>query len=275
MSNLDLRRPAVAGQFYPAVPKKLAGMVDEFVAGVEAPRRRAVGAIAPHAGLVYSGACAAQVFGRLFIPPVVVIVAPNHTGFASAPGGASLWSRGAFATPLGEVAVADGFADALTARCPLAAHDPDAHWSEHAVELELPFIKTLAPDSTIVPIVLAWDDWDRCKVLADALAATVKEWPEDVLLVASSDMTHFESATRAEEKDMVALGAIERLDGESLLAACARERITMCGRGPVAVVVEASRLLGGERGELVDYRNSGMVTGDLSNVVAYGGVVVG
>jgi AmmeMemoRadiSam system protein B len=140
--------------------------------------------------------------------------------------------------------------------------------------VELPFLATLSPDSTIVPIVVAWDDWERCRTLAEALADTAAEWPEDVLLVASSDMTHFEPAMRAADKDRIALDALERLDGEELLRACRRERITMCGRAPAAVVVEAARRLGARRGEVVDYRHSGWVTGDDSSVVAYAGVVV-
>lgn len=274
MTITETRRAAVAGHFYPSRPEKLRRLVDGFLADAGDQRRRAVGAIAPHAGLVYSGACAAHVFGRLFIPPVVVILAPNHTGIVNAPGGASLWSRGAFETPLGPVSVAEDFAAALAADCSLAAHDPDAHWREHAVEVELPFIRMLAPESKIVPVVLAWGDWARCKQLADALTVTIRTWPEDVLLLASSDMTHFEPADRAERKDMLALGAIQALDAKGLLETCASERITMCGRAPAAVVLEAARQLGATRGDLVDYRHSGRVTGDDSNVVAYAGVII-
>lgn len=274
MGVSDLRTAAVAGHFYPADARELGEMVECYLADVESEPRPMRAVVAPHAGIVYSGRCAAQVFGRVEFPPVVVILAPNHTGVVGARGGASLWSRGAFETPLGAVPVAAAFAEALEARCPLAAHDPRAHRQEHAVEAELPFITTLAPESAIVPIVLAWDDWERCKTLADALAGLVEEWPEDVLLVASSDMTHFESAGTAARKDKVALAAIQRLDGQELLRACRREHITMCGRGPAAVVIEAARRLGATHAEVVDYRNSGWVTGDDTSVVAYAGVVV-
>jgi AmmeMemoRadiSam system protein B len=172
------------------------------------------------------------------------------------------------------VPVAARFAEALAARCALVQHDPAAHVREHAVEVELPFLAVLAPDSAIVPIVLAWDDWAHCKELADALAAVAREWPDDVLIVASSDMTHYEPAARAQQKDRIALEAIERLDGAALLEACDRHNITMCGRGPAAAAIEAARQLGAVRAELVDYRHSGMVTGDDSSVVAYAGVVV-
>ncbi len=204
----------------------------------------------------------------------MVVMCPNHTGVWDARGGASLWGRGAFETPLGRVRVAEEFARALETRCRLVEHDPAAHLREHAIEVELPFLSVLSPGSAIVPLVLAWDDWARCRELADALAPLVAEWPADVMLVASSDMTHFESAERAAAKDRIALDAIERLDAEELLSACRRERITMCGRAPAAVAVEAARQLGATRAEVVDYRHSGMVTGDDSSVVAYAGVLI-
>jgi AmmeMemoRadiSam system protein B len=274
MKERDLRPPAVAGQFYPGSSRALGELVDGFFAEVQAEPQTVRAVIAPHAGLVYSGACAAQVFGRAQIPPVVVILAPNHTGRVGAPGGASAWSRGGFEMPLGTVSIASEFAEKLEDRCALVTHDPSAHWGEHAVEVELPFLLKLSPESAIVPIVLTWEDWQRCKQLADALAGLVAEWPEQVLLVASSDMTHFESAHRAAEKDRIALAAVERLDGEELLRACVREHITMCGRAAAAVVVEAARQLGATRAEVVDYRHSGWVTGDDSSVVAYAGVVI-
>ncbi len=274
MDASEIRFPAVAGHFYPGDAGELGEMVEVFLADVEEQPRPARAVIAPHAGLIYSGRCAAQVFGRVEFPPVVVILAPNHTGLVAAPGGASLWARGAFETPLGSIPVATEFAKALEERCALVQHDPAAHAREHAVEVELPFLAKLAPNSAIVPIVIAWDDWKRSRELATALAQLASEWPEDVVLVASSDMTHFESATAAASKDRVALAAMERLDGEALLETCSREHISMCGRGPAAVVIEAARQLGATRGEVVDYRNSGWVTGDDSSVVAYAGVVV-
>jgi AmmeMemoRadiSam system protein B len=274
MDKQEVRPTAVAGRFYPSNPAKLSEMVESFLSEVEREARSVRAVIAPHAGLIYSGQCAAHVFGRVSIPQVVVILAPNHTGMWRAPGGASVWAHGAFETPLGRVAVAEKFAGELAARCPLVEHDPHAHRDEHAVEVELPFLATLAPESAIVPIVIAFDDWERSRVLADALAGLIADWPEEVLLVASSDMTHFESAERAAKKDRFALAAVERLDAEELLNACQREHITMCGRAPAAVVVEAARQLGATRGEVVDYRHSGWVTGDDTSVVAYAGVTI-
>lgn len=274
MAMGDQRQPAVAGAFYPGDARELRAVVEEMLAEVEAPKETAHGAIVPHAGLVYSGRCAAQVWGRLVIPPVVVILAPNHTGLATHAGGASAWSHGSFETPLGTLSIAEDFLADVERRTPLVSHDPLAHQREHAIEVELPFVQVIAPNSRIAPIVLAWDRWEPAQEVAEALADTVQAWHDAVLLVASSDMTHYESAASAEAKDQRALEAVERLDGRELLARCHAENITMCGRAPSAVVIDAAGRLGATSGRVVDYRNSGWVTGDESAVVAYAGVVI-
>jgi AmmeMemoRadiSam system protein B len=270
----DTRPPAVAGQFYPKDPRELQDMVRGFLRDVPAEARSVPAAMVPHAGLVYSGACAAEVFGRLALPPIVVMLAPNHTG-AGAPGRAALWPAGAFETPLGPVLVAEDFAERLESRGELVREDRAAHREEHAIEVELPFLQLLAPAARIVPLVLAWDDWPRTEQLARQLAVLVAEWPEPVLLLASSDMTHYESAGSAARKDRVALAHLARLDGEGLLDSCRAQSITMCGRAPAATVVEAARLLGATSGTVVDYRHSGLVTGDDRRVVAYAGLLAG
>lgn len=270
----DVRAPAVAGTFYPAVPAELEDLIRRLLGDLVDQRRAVRGAIVPHAGLVYSGACAAAVFRQIAVPSVVVVLAPNHTGRLGAPGGASAWMRGALQTPLGQVPVAAEFLSALASRCALVAHDPIAHRYEHAVEVELPFLQVLAPSASVAAIVLAFDDWPSCRELGTALAHTVRAWPEPVLLLASSDMTHYEPADACARKDRLALAAVSRLDGEELLAVCRREHVSMCGRAPAATVLEAVRLLGGADAEVVDYRHSGWVTGDHSSVVAYAGVLV-
>lgn len=276
----DLRRPAaVAGRFYPDDPSDLDALVRTCLEDVRVETRRCHAAIAPHAGLIYSGKCAGAVFGRLFLPRTIVVLAPNHTGICRSPG-ASLWRSGAFETPLGAVPVDETFAAALEQASDLVAHDPAAHRFEHAIEVELPFVIVRSPGTKIVPIVIAWDDWPRSEELAVALAETVAACrqnegaEDDVLLVASSDMTHYETAQIAERKDRMALAAIAELDGRALLDLCAREHITMCGRAPAAVALEAARRLGSSAAEVVDYRHSGLVTGSDIDVVSYAGVLV-
>lgn len=237
--------------------------------------RPTVGVIAPHAGYIYSGPTAAAVFAQITIPGLVVILAPNHTGISAAEGGVSLWEAGAFRTPLGDVPV-----DAQTAEALLEISrgvvgvDHDAHRAEHAVEVELPFLQLLRPDARIVPLVIAWDAWDAARILGEMLAQLVKAAREPVLLLASSDMNHYEPAGVTEQKDGQALDAIRALDGAELLARCKRERISMCGRGPAATVIAAAKALGATRAEVVDYRHSGWVSGDNARVVGYAGVVI-
>jgi len=271
---VPIRPAAAAGWFYPEDPTALRALIRQCLAGVPREGRRCRAAIVPHAGLEYSGRCAGQVFGRQAFPALVVIVAPNHTGRVGFEGGASLWPRGAFATPSGNVGVAEDLADRLQARCPLVGSDPEAHWTEHGIEVTLPFLVELAPAAGIVPLVLAWADWTRCVELAAAVADLVVAADQDVLLLASSDMNHHESAAETTRKDRLALAAVERLDARELLDTCRRERVTMCGRGPAAVVIEAARRLGASRAEVVDYRNSGLVTGDERRVVGYAGVLI-
>lgn len=234
----------------------------------------AIAAIAPHAGYPYSGPTAARVFVRLALPRVTVILAPNHTGVCHAPGGVSLVSGGAFRTPLGDVPVAEDFAQALLGAEPLVGEDPAAHRGEHAVEVELPFLQRLRPDTRIVPLVLAFDDWEPCRALGDTLARLIRDWREPVLLLASSDLNHFEPAYVSDRKDARALAAVEALDGSELLARCEREDISMCGRAPAAAVLAAATTLGATHAEVVDHRHSGQVSGDLERVVGYGGVVI-
>src|SRR3989441_3734496 len=195
------------------------GIRDKLVTGVQTCALP----ISPHAGYLYSGLTAAHVFARLRLPRLIVIVAPNHTGVCRAPGGASLWEKGAFATPLGEVSIDDAFADALLAACPLVGVDHDAHRTEHAVEVMLPFLQLLQADARIVPLVLAWDDWTSSEQLGNSLATLIKGAAEPVLLLASSDLNHYESAAVSELKDAQALGAVQALDGAELLDRCRRD----------------------------------------------------
>jgi len=272
------RTPVVSGRFYSANPVELKATVVSLLQdarqAVGPSAHRAVGVIAPHAGYVYSGPTAAAVFARVALPDLIIIVAPNHTGVCRAPGGASLWEDGAFRTPLGDVPVDETCAARVAAATSLVAVDHEAHRAEHAIEVLLPFVQVGRPGARIVPLVLAWDTWDEARELGEALARVVREAGEPVLLLASSDLNHYEPASVSERKDARALEAVTALDGAELLARCRRERITMCGRAPVAVVLAAARALGATRAEVVDYRHSGWVSGDNSQVVGYGGVVI-
>ncbi len=273
MPTVRVRQPAVAGLFYPGRSAQLLGAVRSLLAVAAAEPRPAVAAIAPHAGYVYSGRTAAEVFARLEVPRRCIVIAPNHTGVCEAAQGGSVYAVGSFLTPLGDVPVDEPTAAALLARCDVLEDDPAAHAREHAVEVELPFLLARRPDVTIVPVVLAWSDWPRTRKLGEALAEVVRGSDEPVLLLASSDMNHYESAAVAAEKDALALAAVGRLDGERLLEVPRRHEITMCGRVPAAAVLHAARLLGVTGAEVVHRSHSGMVTGDDDSVVSYAGVI--
>ena len=277
---MNVRPPAVSGRFYPSDPTELRAVVATLLADARrdvgsAPTAPFRAVIAPHAGYIYSGPTAAAVFARVTIPGLVIILAPNHTGISEAKSGVSLWEAGAFHTPLGDVPV-----DADTARAlrEIAKHlvdvDHDAHRAEHAVEVELPFLQMLRSDVRIVPLVISWDAWEPARLLGEILARLAQAAGEAVLLLASSDLNHYEPAAVSERKDEAALAAIRALDGAELLARCKRERISMCGRGPAAIVIAAARALGAKHAEVVDYRHSGWVSGDNARVVGYAGVLI-
>jgi AmmeMemoRadiSam system protein B len=231
--------------------------------------------IAPHAGYVYSGSTAGAVFGSVDVPRTCVVLAPNHTGRVTAPAGGSVLLSTRYATPLGPVALDEALADAIVATAaPLLADDPIAHASEHSLEVILPFLQVRNADVCIVPIVIAWGRWDASRALAAALAAAIGN-RDDVLVIASSDMNHFESAGVTRAKDDAALERVAALDGEGLLTITHSKQITMCGRVPAAVACEYARLRGGARGDVIAYSHSGMVNGDDQRVVGYAGVLLG
>lgn len=267
----DIRRAAVSGSFYPSDPEELRGILEEFLEPLFPSR--ALGAIAPHAGFVYSGACAGKVFSRIEIPQLCVIIAPNHTGMGDGATVAS-WGNGSFATPLGECRIENEFLTRLKETSALVRDDRSPHMREHAIEVIVPFVQFLSPTAAIVPLILPWDTWSQCRQLALDLVEVIKHWTAEVLLIASSDMTHYESADDALHKDTAALASITRMDGEDLLSVCRSKSISMCGRGPAAVVLEACRLLDAETATVTDYRHSGLITGDHDSVVSYAGVVL-
>lgn len=265
-----IRQPVVAGQFYPGRREPLLAFLEDAAAPVPTPVT-AVGAVVPHAGYVYSGRVAGAVFARVVVPGAVVLLGPNHTGLGTR---ASILSRGGWATPLGTAAIHGELADALRAACPLLREDGDAHAQEHSLEVQVPFVQYRNPGARIVPIAFLLRDPDQIDEVGAALASVVARWPEPVLLVASSDMTHYEPDRVAREKDRRAIERVLALDPRGLLDTVARHTITMCGVVPTAVLLAAAGRLGATRGELVQYATSGDASGDTSRVVGYAGMVI-
>jgi AmmeMemoRadiSam system protein B len=267
---MSIRHPAVAGLFYSANPESLERDVRRFLPAGAEPAR-AFGAIVPHAGYVYSGPVAGAVYARLEIPPAVVILCPNHTG-RGAP--AALDPSEAWQTPLGDVPLARPLAQRLLELAPGVTEDSEAHRREHSLEVQLPFLKLLRPDVEIVPLCLGEPSLPLCREVGQALARVVEEESEPPLLLASSDMNHYESRTAGRAKDDLALERIEALDPEGLFATVLDRSISMCGFLPATALLVAARAASASRAEVVSRRDSGDETGDASSVVGYAGVVV-
>lgn len=261
------RDPAVAGRFYGADGAALGREVAGYLAAGVA-RTPALGLVAPHAGYVYSGAIAGAAYGRVEIPGKVIVLCPNHTGAGAE---VALWPGGAWRTPLGRVPVDEALTAAIAAS-PLVALDVEAHRSEHALEVQLPFLQVARPDVSIAALCLGHLRFRDCEALGRVLAAAAAE--EGALLVASSDMSHYVPAAVARALDARALERILALDAEGLYDVVHRERITMCGIIPVTAMLVAARLRGATRAELVRRGHSGDVTGDDRAVVGYASVIV-
>lgn len=266
---MHAREPAVAGRFYPGQPDALRAEVERFLAD-GAPAEDAIAVIAPHAGYMYSGGIAGEVYAAVRVPDVAIVLCPNHTGAGAR---AALMSRGAFATPIGVVPIHERLAGLVAAQGGLT-EDTRAHAGEHAIEVHLPFLQAKSPGLSFVPICLAGLSVGACLQLGQGLAAAIRALGEPVLLVASTDMSHYIPATVAARLDRVALERIEALDPQGLYEAVVAHDISMCGFIPTTVVLEAARQLGATSARLVRYGNSGETSGDYDHVVGYAGLVI-
>jgi AmmeMemoRadiSam system protein B len=265
-----MRTPVVAGQFYPIRPEKLKEYLREAI-----PRGArslpAVGLVAPHAGYMYSGGVAGQVYGAVDVPDTVLLLGPNHTGRGSL---AAIVSEGTWATPLGTATIDKELAQALMTRCPLLKEDIRAHDFEHSLEVQLPFIQHKNPKAAIVPIAFMLRSPEEIETVGRSIGEVLKGWGKPVLMVASSDMTHYESADSAKTKDALAIEKVLDLNPAGLLETVGRNQISMCGVIPTAVMLWAARALGAKEAKMVAYATSGDVSGDFGSVVGYAGIVI-
>lgn len=263
------RNPAVAGQFYPQDKVKLLKELKELVPRT-ADRVDAIGAVSPHAGYVYSGRIAGAVFARLRPKGTYVILSPNHTGY----GDDFAVSVEPWNTPLGTVDVDKDLIAAILERTGLVTNDKLAHAFEHSAEVQVPFVQFTSPDAKIVPITMAHAPMDDIRSVSKAIADAIKACASDVTIIASSDMTHYESRRSASAKDKEAIESVLKLDAEGLLDIVRTKEISMCGCVPVAMMILAAKELGALKAELVTYADSGDVSGDTDQVVGYAGIVV-
>lgn len=268
-----VRQPAVAGRFYPAEGNKLSSMIDGFLVTEPAVTpRSAAGLVVPHAGYMYSGRIAGEVYAAVQVPPRVLILCPNHTGYGVP---LSIMRAGAWRTPLGDLPLDSDLADALIQANPALEEDAEAHRFEHAIEVQLPFLQRIAGTNIrFVPIVVGTGDWETLRKLGESIARTIASSAPPTLMVASTDMNHYEPDDITRIKDAKAIEPMRRLDARDLHETVLKEEISMCGFGPATAMLVAARMLGAERGELVRYATSADVSGDFERVVGYAGMVM-
>ncbi len=280
-----LRRAAVAGRFYQGTNEALKSQVAGYLIP-DAGKVRALGILSPHAGLMYSGAVAGAVYSGIEIPNTIVLIGPNHTGLGAP---VSLMSSGTWETPLGTVAIDESLAASILSKSSRIHDDALAHLREHSLEVQLPFIQYLKDTFKIVPIQMLDTRLETCLAVGRAVGEAIAECgmrnaefnselrtpnSELPLIVASSDMSHYEQAATAKEKDLKAIQQMLNLDPEGLYRVVKNYGITMCGYGPAVAMLVACKILGATSAELVKYANSGDVSGDYEQVVGYAGIVV-
>jgi len=267
-----VRDPVVAGQFYPgskgALERAVRAMVD-----LNAKKESAVGVISPHAGYVYSGPVAGSVLSAIRPKKTYVILGPNHTGLGEA---FAIDKNDSWRTPIGDVEVDRALADAIEKKCGYVKSDSLAHAHEHSIEVQLPFLQILQKDFRIVPIVVSYADLDAYREVARAIAGSIKSLgiEKEVTIIASSDMTHYESREDAEKKDSIAIKAMLELDEAKLVEDVLGLNITMCGFAPAAIMIAAAKEIGAVSARLVRYGTSGDASGDYSSVVGYAGLII-
>ena len=267
-----VRNPVVAGQFYSGEKGPLKREIEALI-DLKAKKEDAIGVISPHAGYTYSGPVAASVLSAISTKKTYVILGPNHTGLGEM---FALDTNDSWRTPLGDIKIDRALADAIKKNCKYIKDDPLAHAHEHSIEVQLPFLQALQKDFKIVPIVISYADLAIYRDIGKAIAKSIKDLKieREVTIIASSDMTHYESHESAKKKDFIAIEAIIKLDEARLVEKVLELGITMCGYAPAAIMMVAAKGLGAKSARLVKYQTSGDTSGDYSSVVGYAGLII-
>lgn len=266
-----MRMPAVADRFYPGAPAQLEASVRRLLPEVaETEKKHALAVVLPHAGYVYSGATAGQTLSRVRVPETVILLGPNHHGR----GAPLALSTDDWQMPLGKVPVNKGMAEMLLQNSSAIVADREAHRMEHSLEVQLPFLQHLQQHLKIVPLVVSHIPYDLCQTVATVLVNIIKTYDHPVLLLASTDMSHYESRQHASRKDKQAIDRILHLDPQGLYTTVLGQRISMCGIMPTTIALLVALGLGATDAELVRYTDSGEASGDISQVVGYAGLII-
>ena len=260
----------MAGQFYHGTASKLTSQVEQYV-DKNIKREKAIGVVSPHAGLIYSGPVAGAVFSAIEFPQTFVLLGPNHTGLGSQ---ISLMESGQWEIPTGTFQIDENISYKIAMNVPFVAKDSRGHMFEHSLEVQLPFIAYFSRDVRIVPISILTANVEECRTLGEGIASAVKGAGYPVVIVASSDMSHYVPESVAREKDGRAIRRILDLDPEGLYGTVVSEKISMCGYLPVTAMLFAAKALGAQSAKLIRYSTSGEVSGDYDRVVGYAGIAV-
>ncbi|MBM3246391.1 MAG: AmmeMemoRadiSam system protein B [Candidatus Omnitrophica bacterium] len=273
MEKYKVRPPVVAGQFYSSSPEALKNQIKDFIPAGETEKINAIACMLPHAGYMYSGAVAAQTVNCVNIKNKIILLGPNHTG-NGAP--FSIMTDGAWQTPLGQVKIDQPLAEKILKSSKYLEDDEEAQADEHSLEVELPILQYFRADFEIVPIALLSNDVNALKEIGKGIARIILETnlQDSTLIVASSDMTHYEPQEQAQTKDAEAIKAILELNGDKLMETIRRLDISMCGYAPAIAMLSAARLLGAKNAKLIKYQTSGEITQDMRSVVGYAGIIV-
>jgi AmmeMemoRadiSam system protein B len=266
-----LRLPAVAGRFYPSDPAELTALIRKFTDTDPGPPRIAVRAcLVPHAGYAYSGHVAGAVLGRIALPRKIIILGVRHYPRGEP---AAILSSGAWRTPLGDARIDEALAERLKKACPLLSEDSVAHSAEHSLEVQLPFLQVLSKDFTFVPVALGTVRFESLVSVGEGIGRVLESAKENVLLLTTSDLNHYEDDATTRIKDRKAIEQLQALDARGLYDVCRKEEISMCGLGPAVAMLTALNALGVKKPELVKYATSADVSGDRKAVVGYAGMI--
>lgn len=263
-----IRQAVCAGTWYPKSKPEIENYVN-----LKLKRQKVLAGICPHAGWIYSGKVAGEVFSSIEPAKLYIILGPNHRG-NGAP--VSVFPNGSWETPLGNLEIDENTADLIVKNSDIAKLDAQAHIAEHSIEVQIPFIKYFSPQAKLVAISLLDYSPQTCKALGQSIAKTIKEtdMANETVLIASTDMSHYVPKNYAKQMDSLAVEKILKLDPEGLLKTVKEKDISMCGSGPVAAALWAVKELGAEHAKLIQYSTSGEVTGDYEQVVGYAGMIV-
>jgi MEMO1 family protein len=266
-----LRLPAVAGRFYPSDPKELTSVIRNYSqADAKQPIISAKACLVPHAGYMYSGHVAGAVFARIELPKKIIVLGVRHYPRGEP---AAILSSGAWRTPLGDAPIDERLAGALRRECPLLREDSVAHNREHSLEVQVPFLQALAQEFLFVPVALGTVQFESLVSVGQGIARVLGNVKENVLLLTTSDLNHYEDDATTRRKDRKAIDRLLALDARGLYDTCRNEEISMCGLGPAVAMLTALRSLAAKKAELVKYATSADVSGDRSQVVGYAGMI--